>query len=127
MSGRPCPAAPAITAPMSAASCCAPSCMPTESRTATPLDAAMAAARNGDVRAARARAPRFAGQAKPALAVNNTARVTRARHWRAAMRSPELTTDERAALARLEPRLGRLHIQQRLGLEHDHEAQVFRR
>ena len=43
------------------------------------------------------------------------------------MRSPELTTDERAALARLEPRLGRLHIQQRLGLEHDHEAQVFRR
>ena len=43
------------------------------------------------------------------------------------MRSPELTTDERAALARLEPRLGHLYIQQRLGLERDHEAQVFRR
>jgi len=43
------------------------------------------------------------------------------------MRSPPLTAAEIAALARLEPRLGRLHIQQRLGLEQDHEAQVFRR
>src|SRR5258708_23359929 len=40
------------------------------------------------------------------------------------MRSPELTAEERAAL---EARLGHLHIQQRLGLEHDHEAQMFRR
>jgi predicted MPP superfamily phosphohydrolase len=40
------------------------------------------------------------------------------------MRSPDLTAEERAAL---EARLGHLHIQQRLGLEDDHEAQVFRR
>ena len=44
-----------------------------------------------------------------------------------AMRSPGLSADERAALADLEARLGHLHIQQRLGLERDHEAQVFRR
>lgn len=43
------------------------------------------------------------------------------------MRSPELTADEMAALAALEPRLGRIHIQQRLGLEHEHEAQIFRK
>ena len=43
------------------------------------------------------------------------------------MRSPELTPEERTALAALEPRLGRLHIRQRLGLERDYEAQVFRR
>ena len=52
--------------------------MRTESRTATPIDAAMAAARNGDVRAARARAVMFSGHAKLALAVDNTALVTRA-------------------------------------------------
>ncbi|WP_046862992.1 metallophosphoesterase [Microvirga massiliensis] len=42
------------------------------------------------------------------------------------MRSPEITREEEAALAALEPRLGRLHVRQRLGLEHDFEAQVFR-
>jgi hypothetical protein len=44
--------------------------MRTESRAAAPLDAAMAAARNGDVRAARARAAMFSGHAKLALAVD---------------------------------------------------------
>jgi hypothetical protein len=43
------------------------------------------------------------------------------------MRSPELTAEEKTALAALEPRLGRLYIRQRLGLEHDYEARVFRR
>jgi predicted MPP superfamily phosphohydrolase len=43
------------------------------------------------------------------------------------MRSPDLTADERAALADLEPRLGHLHVRQRLGLERDYEAHVFRR
>lgn len=43
------------------------------------------------------------------------------------MRSPELTREEKSVLAALEPRLGPLHVHQRLGLEHDHEAQVFRR
>src|SRR5262249_31823293 len=43
------------------------------------------------------------------------------------MRSPELTEAEKADLAALEPRLGRIHIQQRLGLEHDYETHVFRR
>ena len=42
------------------------------------------------------------------------------------MRSPELTADEQAALERLAARIGRLHVRQRLGLEHDYEAQVFR-
>jgi predicted MPP superfamily phosphohydrolase len=42
------------------------------------------------------------------------------------MRSPEITREEEVALAALEPRLGRLHVRQRLGLEHDFEAQVFR-
>jgi len=41
------------------------------------------------------------------------------------MRSPELTSEEKAALAGLEPRLGRLHVRQRLGLENDYEARVF--
>jgi len=41
------------------------------------------------------------------------------------MRSPELTFEEKAALAGLEPRLGRLHVRQRLGLENDYEARVF--
>jgi predicted MPP superfamily phosphohydrolase len=41
------------------------------------------------------------------------------------MRSPELTSKEKAALAGLEPRLGRLHVRQRLGLENDYEARVF--
>lgn len=43
------------------------------------------------------------------------------------MKSPEITAEERVALAELEARLGRLHVRQRLGLERDHEAQVFRR
>jgi predicted MPP superfamily phosphohydrolase len=43
------------------------------------------------------------------------------------MMSPELTPDERASLKALEPRLGRLHIRQRLGLERDYEAHVFRK
>jgi hypothetical protein len=42
------------------------------------------------------------------------------------MRSPELTLEEKAALAGLEPRVGRLHVRQRLGLENDYEARVFR-
>jgi predicted MPP superfamily phosphohydrolase len=41
------------------------------------------------------------------------------------MRSPEITFAENAALASLEPRLGRLHVRQRLGLENDYEARVF--
>ena len=41
------------------------------------------------------------------------------------MRSPELTSEERTALAKLEPRLGRLHVRQRLGLENDYEAHIF--
>jgi len=43
------------------------------------------------------------------------------------MRSPEPTTHETAALAALETRLGQLHVKQRLGLERDYEARVFRR
>jgi predicted MPP superfamily phosphohydrolase len=43
------------------------------------------------------------------------------------MRSPEITANEQTVLAALEGRLGHLHLRQRLGLEHDHEAQVFRR
>ena len=43
------------------------------------------------------------------------------------MRSPEINSEEKVALAGLESRLGHLHVQQRLGLEHDYEAQVFRR
>lgn len=43
------------------------------------------------------------------------------------MRSPELTFEEKAALAALEPRLGRLHVRQRLGLEDEYEARVFRK
>jgi predicted MPP superfamily phosphohydrolase len=43
------------------------------------------------------------------------------------MKSPEITAEEQAALATLESRLGHLHVRQRLGLERDHEAQVFRR
>ena len=42
------------------------------------------------------------------------------------MRSPDLTEAEKQALAALEPRLGRLHVRQRLGLERDYEARVFR-
>ena len=42
------------------------------------------------------------------------------------MRSPELSVMERAALLALEPRLGPLHVKQRLGLEQDYEAHVFR-
>jgi len=43
------------------------------------------------------------------------------------MRSPELTSEEKAALAALEPRLGRLHVRQRLRLENDYEARVLRK
>src|SRR5690349_11656780 len=43
------------------------------------------------------------------------------------MRSPEITAAEEAALAALEPRLGPLHVRQRLGLVHDYETHVFRR
>jgi predicted MPP superfamily phosphohydrolase len=43
------------------------------------------------------------------------------------MRSPQLTTEEKTALAKLEPRLGRLHVRQRLGLENDYEAHIFRK
>jgi predicted MPP superfamily phosphohydrolase len=43
------------------------------------------------------------------------------------VRLPELTTDEMASLAALEARLGHLHVRQRLGLERDYEAHVFRR
>jgi predicted MPP superfamily phosphohydrolase len=43
------------------------------------------------------------------------------------MKSPELTQAEKAALAQLERRIGRVHVRQRLGLERDYEAHVFRR
>ena len=43
------------------------------------------------------------------------------------MRSPELTPEEKSGLAALEPRLGRQYVRQRLGLEHDYEARIFRR
>jgi len=43
------------------------------------------------------------------------------------MKSPEISAEERTALAGLEPRLGRVHIRQRLGLEREHETHVFRR
>jgi uncharacterized protein len=43
------------------------------------------------------------------------------------MISSEPTTAEKAALAVLETRLGHLHVRQRLGLERDYEAHVFRR
>ncbi|KKN86123.1 hypothetical protein LCGC14_0271600 [marine sediment metagenome] len=43
------------------------------------------------------------------------------------MRSPDLTQEERDALALLEARIGHLHVRQRLGLEKDYEAHVFRR
>jgi hypothetical protein len=39
--------------------------------------------------------------------------------------SPPLTAEEEAALEALVPRLGRLHVRQRLGLERDFEAHVF--
>jgi predicted MPP superfamily phosphohydrolase len=42
------------------------------------------------------------------------------------MRSPDLSDEEKQALAALEPRLGHLHVRQRLGLERDYEAHVFR-
>lgn len=46
---------------------------------------------------------------------------------RRSLRSPEIGEDEAAALAALETRLGRVHVRQRLGLEHDYESRVFRR
>ncbi len=42
------------------------------------------------------------------------------------MQSPPITAEEQAALDALERRLGRVLLGQRLGLERDHEAQVFR-
>lgn len=44
-----------------------------------------------------------------------------------AIQSLEPSEAERAALGYLEARIGRLHIRQRLGLERDYEARVFRR
>jgi uncharacterized protein len=53
------------------------------------------------------------------------------RSWHGPMtpraRAPDLTDAERAALASLEPRVGRLYIPQRLGLEQDHEDRMVRR
>jgi len=43
------------------------------------------------------------------------------------MRSPDLTLAETTALTALEPRLGPLHLRQRLGLERDNEDHVFRK
>jgi hypothetical protein len=43
------------------------------------------------------------------------------------MRSPEITFGEKTALAALEPRLGRLHVRLRLGLENEYEARIFRK
>lgn len=43
------------------------------------------------------------------------------------MRSSELSAEERVALEALEPRLGHLYIRQRLGLERDYEAHIFRK
>lgn len=43
------------------------------------------------------------------------------------MRSPKLTPEEYTALAAFEPRLGRLYVRQRLGLENDYEARIFRK
>jgi predicted MPP superfamily phosphohydrolase len=43
------------------------------------------------------------------------------------VKSPELDAAEQTALSDLEQRLGRLHVRQRLGLERDYEAHVFRR
>lgn len=42
------------------------------------------------------------------------------------MKSPGLTAEETSQLTTLEQRLGRLHVRQRLGLERDHEARIFR-
>jgi predicted MPP superfamily phosphohydrolase len=43
------------------------------------------------------------------------------------MKSPEMDDREQQDLATLEKRIGRLHLRQRLGLERDYEARVFRR
>jgi uncharacterized protein len=43
------------------------------------------------------------------------------------MRSPAISLAEQAALAALEPRLGRLHVRLRLGLEDEYEAHIFRK
>jgi len=43
------------------------------------------------------------------------------------MRSPELTEAEKTGLSALEPRIGKLHLRQRLGLEQDYESRVFHR
>lgn len=43
------------------------------------------------------------------------------------MRSPELTPEEKTALTALEPRLDRRHVRQRLGLENEYEARIFRK
>jgi predicted MPP superfamily phosphohydrolase len=43
------------------------------------------------------------------------------------MKLAQLEPAERARLTELEARIGRVHLEQRLGLEGDHEARVFRR
>ena len=43
------------------------------------------------------------------------------------MRSPDLTREEEVALRALEPRVGRRHIQQRLGLEENFETQALQK
>ncbi|UCE32351.1 MAG: metallophosphoesterase [Burkholderiales bacterium] len=43
------------------------------------------------------------------------------------MNAPEIGSEERARLEALAARVGRLQVRQRLGLEQDHEAEVFRR
>jgi hypothetical protein len=43
------------------------------------------------------------------------------------MKLSDCTEEERRELATLEPRIGHVHLRQRLGLEGDHEAHVFRR
>ena len=43
------------------------------------------------------------------------------------MKLSDLEPEEREALEALEPRIGRIHLRQRLGLEGEHEAHVFRR
>ena len=45
----------------------------------------------------------------------------------APMEPSDVSQEEMIALAALEPRLGRLHLRQRLGLERDYESHIFRR
>jgi predicted MPP superfamily phosphohydrolase len=52
---------------------------------------------------------------------------TRQRHEAATEPAADADADERRGLAALEARIGRVHLRQRLGLEADYEAHVFRR